>query len=76
MDIAFAVIVIILSGIMVALVLMQNKGADLGGFLGGGASGDLGGRTRRGVELLLHRITIATSIVFFICVAITFFIWG
>jgi preprotein translocase subunit SecG len=76
MEVAFSIIEIVLSVVIIALVLMQSKGADLGGFLGGGSTGELGGRTRRGVELLTHRITIVTSIIFFLVTAVTFFLLG
>lgn len=76
MAIAFSIVEIVVGLVLIGLVLMQTKGTDLGGFLGGGSMGDLGGRTRRGVELLLYRITIVTSVVFFISTLITFFLWG
>lgn len=67
---------IILAVAMTVLVLLQTKGADLGGFLGGG--GDIGGgfRTRRGVEATLHRVTIACAVAFFICTMLTFLALG
>ena len=73
---AFAVVIIILSVAMVVLVLVQSKGADLGGFLGG--SGGDGGvqRTRRGVEAVMHNATIWLAVAFFIFVLRGFFIWG
>ena len=73
---ALALILIVLSVVMVALVLLQSKGADLGGFLGGG-SGDGGvQRTRRGVELLMHNFTKGIATLFFVLVLVTFFVWG
>lgn len=72
---ALAVIIIILSIAMIALVLVQSKGADLGGFLGGGG-GDGVQRTRRGVDAALHNFTIGLAVVFFIVVLIAFFVWG
>ena len=66
---------IILGITLTILVLIQTKGADLGGFLGGsGESGSF--RTRRGVEATLHRITIATGIIFFIVTLMAFLAWG
>ncbi|MCP5098984.1 MAG: preprotein translocase subunit SecG [Chloroflexi bacterium] len=67
---------IILAVVMTILVLMQTKGADLGGFLGGG--GDIGGgfRTRRGVEATMHKITIACAIAFFVCTILAFLAFG
>jgi len=67
---------IILAIALTILVLLQTKGSDLGGFLGGG--GDSGGsfRTRRGVEATLHRVTIACAVVFFLCTILSFLAWG
>ena len=71
------VIEIILAIVLVALVLMQTKGSDLGGFMGGGG-GDSGGtfRTRRGVEATMHRFTIIMSILFFVNTILAFLAWG
>ena len=68
---------IILAITLTVLVLIQTKGSDLGGFMGG--SGDSGGgsfRTRRGVEAVMHRVTIYLSIVFFIVTILSFLAWG
>lgn len=76
MEVAVSIILIILSIAMTALVLLQSKGADLGGFLGGG--GGEGGvkRTRRGVELVMHRFTIGLAVAFFALVLFGFFLLG
>lgn len=72
---ALSVVEMILAVILTVLVLLQTKGSDLGGFLGG--SSDLGtSRTRRGVEATMHRLTIATAVVFFIMTLVTFFVLG
>lgn len=67
---------IILAIALTILVLLQTKGNDLGGFLGG--SGDSSGsyRTRRGVEATLHRVTIATAVIFFAVTLLAFLAWG
>ena len=63
MVVAFQIIQIIISLAIIALVLLQTKGAGLGGIFGGD-----GGvyRTRRGIEKTLYQATIALTIVFFI----------
>ena len=67
---------IILGITLTVLVLLQVKGSDLGGFLGGGGT-DMGGvRTRRGIEATLHRITIACAVAFFLCTLLSFLAWG
>jgi preprotein translocase subunit SecG len=71
-----SIIEIILAVALTALVLLQSKGQDLGGFLGGGG-GDSGAfRTRRGVEVVLHRLTILISVLFFINTFLAFMAWG
>jgi preprotein translocase subunit SecG len=70
-----SVIEIVLSVAIVALVLLQSKGSDLAGFLGGGGE-SAGSRTRRGVEATMHRVTIYTAIAFFIFTFLTFISLG
>ncbi len=55
------VIQIIVSIVLIIVVLLQAKGAGLGGILGGDSSVF---RTRRGVEKLLFRFTIVLAVVF------------
>ena len=70
-----SIIEIILGVALTALVLLQAKGQDLGGFLGGG--GESGAfRTRRGIEAVLHRLTIVVAILFFINTLLAFLAWG
>jgi len=71
-----SVIEIILAVALTILVLLQTKGSDLGGFLGG--SGDSSGsfRTRRGVEATMHRLTIVVSVLFFANTILAFLAWG
>lgn len=66
---------IILAVALIVLVLLQSKGSDLGGFMGG--TGDSGGyRTKRGVEATMHKVTIYFSILFFIITLLAFIAWG
>ncbi|MCL4264867.1 MAG: preprotein translocase subunit SecG [Anaerolineae bacterium] len=70
------IIEIILAVVMTVLVLIQSKGSNLGGFLGG--SSDSGGsfRTRRGIEATIHRITIICAVLFFVNTVLAFLAWG
>jgi preprotein translocase subunit SecG len=52
----------ILAVLLIAAVLLQQKGAGLGAAFGG--SGTMF-TTKRGVDLVLHKATIIISIVFF-----------
>jgi protein translocase SecG subunit len=70
-----SIIEIILGIALTILVLMQTKGSDLGGFLGGVDSGGAA-RTRRGVEATLHRLTILTAVLFFVNTILAFLAWG
>jgi preprotein translocase subunit SecG len=71
-----SIIEVILSVTLTVLVIVQAKGSDLGGFMGGGGT-DLGGfRTRRGVEATLHRVTIIVAVLFFVNTFFAFLSWG
>ena len=56
---------VIVSYALIALVLLQSKGAGLGG-LGGGDFGGSGYHVRRGVERLVFNLTIVLSFFFFL----------
>ncbi len=49
---------------MIVVILLQSRGAGLGG-LSGGDYGGGGYHVRRGVERLLFNVTIGLSVVFF-----------
>ncbi|OGO69583.1 MAG: preprotein translocase subunit SecG [Chloroflexi bacterium RBG_19FT_COMBO_62_14] len=49
---------------LIVVILLQSRGAGLGG-LSGGDYGGSGYHVRRGVERLLFNVTIGLSIVFF-----------
>jgi preprotein translocase subunit SecG len=55
---------VIVSFSLIALVLLQSRGAGLGG-LGGGDFGGGGYHVRRGVERLVFNLTIGISFLFF-----------
>lgn len=63
MRVTLQIIQIIISVTITALVLLQAKGAGLGGIFGGD-----GGvyRTKRGVEKTMYQATIALAVIFFI----------
>lgn len=63
------IIQIILSISLVAAIILQSKGAGLGGLTGGSEGGGVF-RARRGVEKLLFNITIGLAIAFFITAVI------
>lgn len=72
----FGIAEIVLAITLTVLVLLQTKGSDLGGFLGGGGDSSGSFRTRRGVEATMHKVTIGFSIAFFLCTVFSFLAWG
>lgn len=66
----FSVAEIVIGVALVVLVLLQTKGSDLGGFMGGDTS--TGYRSKRGMDATMHRVTIGFSIAFFVCTILTF----
>lgn len=68
-----SIIEIVLAVVVTMLVLIQAKGSDLGGFLGG-REGTF--RTRRGVEATLYRATVGFFILFFVVTFLTFLALG
>lgn len=63
------IIQMIVAATLIALVLLQSKGAGLGGFFGGGEGGVF--KTRRGVEKTLFQATIGASVLFFVMAIVT-----
>jgi preprotein translocase subunit SecG len=61
---ALNLIQFILAIVMILVILMQTKGASMGGIFGGESSSVY--RTRRGFERRLFQFTIGLSVVFFL----------
>lgn len=58
---------IVLAVLIIVTVLMQEpKSAGLSGAISGGAEQLFGKSKARGVELILHRVTMVLSILFFV----------
>ncbi len=69
MVIAFSIVLIITSLLMVVLVLLhKGKGGGLSDLFGGGVSSTLGSSSV--VERNLDRITIFTGVLWFICIVV------
>jgi preprotein translocase subunit SecG len=65
---------IIISVLLIVSVIMQSKGAGLGGLTGADTGGVF--TARRGVERTLFKLTIVLSALFFLLVLILVFISG
>jgi preprotein translocase subunit SecG len=57
--------IVVISIALIIVIILQSRGAGLGGLTGG----DFGGSSyhaRRGIERLLFNVTIALSVIFFV----------
>ncbi|RME07536.1 MAG: preprotein translocase subunit SecG [Anaerolineae bacterium] len=63
MEIYLDIALIITSIALIASVILQSKGAGLGGLTGADSGGIF--TARRGIEKLLFRVTIVLSVLFF-----------
>ncbi len=68
MDVYLNIVQIILGIALIVLVLFEVRSSGLGGVFGGTQTSLV--RHRRGAELLLFRLTILTSVLFFIVAVI------
>lgn len=65
MNQTIAIIQIIIAVALIILILLQQRDANISGFLGGGGGGDGGFyQQRRGLERLFFALTIVLTIVF------------
>ncbi|HPD39990.1 MAG TPA: preprotein translocase subunit SecG [Anaerolineae bacterium] len=64
MQVYLNIVQIILSVVLVVLILFEVQSSGLGGVFGGTQSGMV--RKRRGAELLIFRLTVGTSVLFFV----------
>ena len=71
----FTVLLIVVALALVVVVLLQSgKSAGLSGAISGGAEQLFGKQKARGMDLVLHRVTIVLSVLFFVlALAITKF---
>jgi preprotein translocase subunit SecG len=68
-------LLVIVSIALIAVVLLQSgKSAGLSGAISGGAETLFGKQKARGMDLILHRITVVLSVLFFLlALAVTYF---
>lgn len=67
-------LVIVSIGLIVLVLLQSGKSAGLSGSISGGAEQLFGKQKARGIDLILNRITIVLSVLFFLlALAVTYF---
>ncbi|HEY4531923.1 MAG TPA: preprotein translocase subunit SecG [Kurthia sp.] len=59
-------LLIVSIALIVAVLLQSSKSAGLSGAISGGAEQLFGKQKARGLDLVLHRITIVLSVIFFV----------
>ena len=67
-------LVIVSIGLIGVVLLQSGKSAGLSGAISGGAEQLFGKQKARGLDLVLHRVTIVLSVLFFVLtIAVTYF---
>jgi preprotein translocase subunit SecG len=67
-------LVIVSIGLIGVVLLQSGKSAGLSGAISGGAEQLFGKQKARGLDLILHRVTVVLSVLFFILtIAVTYF---
>ena len=67
-------LVIVSIGLIAVVLLQSGKSAGLSGAISGGAEQLFGKQKARGIDLVLHRITVVLSVLFFVLtVAVAYF---
>jgi preprotein translocase subunit SecG len=71
----FNLALILVAVALIALIILQSRGAGLGGLAGGEYSGS-GYHVRRGLERVMFNVTIGLSVIFFILALLSSIIGG
>ncbi|MDQ0273426.1 preprotein translocase subunit SecG [Cytobacillus purgationiresistens] len=67
-------LVMVSVGLIVVVLLQSGKSAGLSGAISGGAEQLFGKQKARGLDLILHRVTIVLAVLFFILtIAVSYF---
>lgn len=74
MQVYLNIVQIILGIVLIALVLFELRAGGLGGVFGGSQTSLI--RKRRGPELLLFRLTVGASILFFLTAVVNVLVIG
>lgn len=73
---AFLTVLVIVSIVLIVVVLLQSgKSAGLSGAISGGAEQLFGKQKARGLDLILHRMTVVLTVLFFfLTIALAYFV--
>ena len=67
-------LVIVSIALIIVVLLQSGKSAGLSGAISGGAEQLFGKQKARGLDLVLHRVTVVLSVLFFVlALAVTYF---
>ncbi|SFB11533.1 MULTISPECIES: preprotein translocase subunit SecG [unclassified Bacillus (in: firmicutes)] len=67
-------LVIVSLGLILVVLLQSGKSAGLSGAISGGAEQLFGKQKARGIDLVLHRITVVLAVLFFVLtIAVSYF---
>ncbi|MDQ0344710.1 preprotein translocase subunit SecG [Lederbergia wuyishanensis] len=70
---AITLLIIVSIGLIGVVLLQSGKSAGLSGAISGGAEQLFGKQKARGMDLILHRITVVLSVLFFLLtIAVSF----
>jgi len=73
-SILITLLVIVSLGLIAVVLLQSGKSAGLSGAISGGAEQLFGKQKARGLDLILHRITIVLTVLFFLLtIAVSYF---
>lgn len=77
MHTALIILLVLVSIALITVVLLQSgKSAGLSGAISGGAEQLFGKQKARGLDLILHRITIVLAVLFFVLTILVSYIVG
>lgn len=65
-EVLMALLIIVSLAIIVVVLLQSGKSTGLSGAISGGAEQLFGKQKARGMDLILHRITIVLAVLFFV----------
>ena len=75
MTLAIKIIMLVISVVIIISVTLQESNSDgLSGVIGGGAEQLFGKKRSKGYDAILHKITLVSTVLFFVVAIISLFI--